>query len=236
MDGKDIDGNATPPTDGGEGNKETPPTGGSETPPEGGKENPPKAGEGTAPEGGKETPPEGGEDGKGKEGGSETPPGAPENYESFSVPEGFTLSEEAMNAFTPVAKELNLPQEQAQKLVNLYTELRQKEIKDQEDAFVEQLGEWEKGAKEDKLIGGDKYDENLAIAVKAIAAFADPEFKDLLNKTGWGNHPAAIRTFYKIGMQIKEDTFFKEGAEGGNTGDGGEKPMSHRMYPDMVKK
>lgn len=49
----------------------------------------------------------------------ETPPGAPEKY-AFTAPEGQELDTSALAQFEPVARELNLTQEQAQKLVDVY--------------------------------------------------------------------------------------------------------------------
>ncbi|ECV7263739.1 TPA: peptidase, partial [Salmonella enterica subsp. enterica serovar Strathcona] len=48
----------------------------------------------------------------------ETPPGAPEKY-AFTAPEGQELDTSALAQFEPVARELNLTQEQAQKLVDV---------------------------------------------------------------------------------------------------------------------
>jgi hypothetical protein len=46
--------------------------------------------------------------------------GAPEKYEDFKLPEGYKLSEEAGKEVTSLFKELNLSQDQAQKLVDYY--------------------------------------------------------------------------------------------------------------------
>ena len=38
-----------------------------------------------------------------------------------------------------------------------------------------------------------------------LDAFATPEFRQLLEQTGMGNHPEVIRTFYRAGKAISED-------------------------------
>ena len=45
--------------------------------------------------------------------------GAPESYADFTMPEGIKIDLAAMEKFTPMAKELNLTQDQAQKLVDI---------------------------------------------------------------------------------------------------------------------
>ena len=47
------------------------------------------------------------------------PEGAPEQYAEFALPEGFQVDTAVMDEFKGLAKELNLPQATAQKLVDL---------------------------------------------------------------------------------------------------------------------
>ncbi len=48
--------------------------------------------------------------------------GPPEEYESFKMPEGLIIDQTMLDKFLPIARELNLTQVQAQKLVDLYSE------------------------------------------------------------------------------------------------------------------
>ncbi len=70
------------------------------------------------------------EENKGTEGDSdenkeEKPAGAPEQYEAFKVPEGVTIDETAATEFGTLARELNLTQENAQKLVDYQIKFQQ---------------------------------------------------------------------------------------------------------------
>ena len=56
----------------------------------------------------------------------------PIEYEDFTTPEGVTLDEEVLGEFKGIAKELGLPQDKAQKFVDMATQLQQK----QADAFA----------------------------------------------------------------------------------------------------
>lgn len=69
---------------------------------------------------------------------------------------------------------------------------------------ADQVSKWEAEARADKDIGGAKFDESVATAVKGLDAVADDAFRALLNETGLGNHPAVIRTFHKVGQQIAD--------------------------------
>lgn len=70
--------------------------------------------------------------------------------------------------------------------------------------YEEQIGKWEGEAKADPEIGGDKYNENVAVAIKAVEAFGTPAFKDVLNESGLGAHPEMIRFAFKAGQALKD--------------------------------
>jgi hypothetical protein len=156
--------------------------------------------------------------------------GAPDEYEPFQAPEGVELDPAKLETFTPLAKELNLSQENAQKLLDVYadTEIARAETAQQE--WDELQDGWVSEAKEDKEIGGDNWNESVAMCAKAVDAFGTPELKEMLNFTGAGNHPELIRMFAKIGKAVSEDKFVF-----GNAGDGGQKTVAELLYPSMSK-
>jgi len=67
----------------------------------------------------------GSDEDKGEENKPDKPEGAPEKYEAFKVPEGVTIDETAATEFGALAKELNLTQENAQKLVDYQIKFQQ---------------------------------------------------------------------------------------------------------------
>lgn len=130
------------------------------------------------------------------------PPGAPEAYE-FVPPEGHVLDEGVIGKFSEVAKELNLPQDKAQKVLDVMAPA----IAERQQAALQAMtSEWAEASKADKEFGGEKLGENLAIAKTALDKFATPEFTKLLNDTGLGNHPEVLRVFYRAGKAISADT------------------------------
>lgn len=137
------------------------------------------------------------------EGEQTKPQGAPEKYE-FKAAEGVAFDDAVIGTFSEVAKELNLSQDAAQKVLDKMAPVLQARQ-------LEQIGAvrtgWAESAKTDKEFGGDKLTENLAVAKKALDAFGSPELKTLLNKSGLGDNPEIIRAFYRAGKAISQDRF-----------------------------
>jgi hypothetical protein len=130
----------------------------------------------------------------------------PDKYE-FKAPEGASLDEAVIAEFSTVAKEAGLSQEAAQKFIDkLVPKLAERTTAAQAEAFNAQKTEWLNQSRTDKEFGGDKLNENVAIAAKAIDTFGTPALRKLLDDTGLGNHPEFIRAFYKAGKAIKEDS------------------------------
>lgn len=136
----------------------------------------------------------------------------PDTYADFTLPEGMQVDEAMLEDAKPVFKELGLNQEQAQKLVDIYAKQVQASSQTQIDNFNQLVNDWREQAKNDGEFGGDKFDENLSVAVNAIDKFGTPELKQLLNEYGIGNHPEVIRFMVRVGHTLKEDV---PGATGG---------------------
>lgn len=127
--------------------------------------------------------------------------GSTDTYADFVMPEGVTVDERLMGEAVPLFKELGLTQDQAQKLVDFQA----KQQAQQNDTFNQQLEAWAQQAKTDKEFGGDKFDENVALARAAVNKFGTPELKVLLDNYGVGNHPEIIRFMVRVGQLTKED-------------------------------
>lgn len=136
----------------------------------------------------------------------EAPAGAPEKYE-LAAPEGMTLEPETTAQFETVARELNLTNDQANKLIPLAAELVKRNVAQQQAAQVAQVQKWLDESKADTEFGGEKFDANVATVRNAVARFATPQLKELMDQTGLGNHPEVVRLFYRIGNAIADDKF-----------------------------
>lgn len=152
------------------------------------------------------------------------PQGAPEKYE-FATPEGMQFDDAVVGAFSEAAKDLNLSQEAAQKILDKVGPVMAAQ---QNEALQAASTEWAEASKTDKEFGGDKLNENLAVAKKAMDQFASPELRTLLNESALGNNPEVIRMFYRVGKAISEDGF----VVGGNAKNS-EQTTAQRLYPNM---
>ncbi|MCY6514434.1 peptidase [Escherichia coli] len=131
--------------------------------------------------------------------------GAPEKYD-FKPAEGQELDAAALEQFEPIARELNLTNEQAQKMVDLYgTKIMPMVQQQQAESWQKTTEQWAADVKADKEIGGDKLTGNLSAAQRALAQFGTPELKEYLEGTGLGNHPELVKAFIKIGKAMSED-------------------------------
>lgn len=214
----------------------TPPAPGETKPPAGetgkpGGETKPPAGETGKPAGetgkpGGEVKPPAGEAGKpgdggkvesGKEGGEgkpKEPAGVPESYD-VDVPDGYELDEELLDEVAPLAREAGLSQEQFDKLTAAYMAHRQRE----ESKLAEIAAGWADAVKKDPELGGEKYEEKLAIAKKVLNLVGTPELAQLLNQRGLGNHPELVRLCYRMGVKIADDSAPGGGPPGGGAGE-----------------
>lgn len=154
-----------------------------------------------------------------------TPPAAAEVDYTFEMPDGIGVDKAGLDEFTAIAKELKLPREAAEKLVNLEV----KRLQGQQQEHVRLVESWAEQVKADKELGGDKLDENLAVARKAIEQFGTPELKNLLNQTGLGNHPEFVKLAFKIGKAISEDGFVRGAPKAPAT----ESDLAKSLFPTM---
>lgn len=148
---------------------------------------------------------------------------APEVYD-FKSAEG-KVQPAVLAKFEGVARELGLSQEAAIKLIDSVGPEMANAMKSSQEA---QIAKWAEDSKSDKEFGGEKLGENMAIAKKALDKFGSPELKDMLDKTGLGNHPELIRAFFRAGQQISSGSFVPSGQ-----GQGGKVSAASKLYPSM---
>ena len=128
---------------------------------------------------------------------------APEKYD-FAMPEGFELNQEVAGEFEAYARELNLPQDKAQAVVDMGVKLMQSAQTKQAEMYQQTQEQWRNEVVNDKEIGGQALAGNLSYAAKVLDTFA-PDLRGVLDETGLGNHPAFVKAFVKIGKAISED-------------------------------
>ena len=150
--------------------------------------------------------------------------GAPESYDfkSLELPEGYQYEEEYGKKFTEVAKELNLSQKSANKLINVYVDILKNEQGKVPDALKEikqkqveaDVAEWDKMLNQDTEIGNgneEKINRYLDKANIGYKTFASEELKTVLSERGLTHNPAVIKLFYKLSDLAVEDKILTGG-------------------------
>lgn len=151
------------------------------------------------------------------------PEGAPDQYE-FELGD-VQVDPNSLDAFKEVAKELDLSQDKAQAMLLKMAPAMQAR---QAELIANAQKDWAESSKADKEFGGEKLNENLSIAKKAMDSFGTPELTKLLNESGLGNHPEVIRVFYRAGKAISEDGFVS-----GSAPTGPQDPAK-RLFPNQA--
>ncbi|GLO24245.1 hypothetical protein [Pseudomonas putida] len=144
-------------------------------------------------------------------------PVVPEAYAFANLPEGYSISEEQLAAFSPVLKELGLTQEQADKLVAFDAQrtLQAQEASQQQAVEFrnQQVGEWETALRSDAAFGGANFDANVAVAKQFLTDFGTPELSAFLAESGLGSHPEVVRLFHKAGKELGEGSLHRTTTE-----------------------
>lgn len=130
---------------------------------------------------------------------------APEAYEDFKLPEGVEMDTESLEAFLPLAKELDLSQDKAQKLVDYEVEQRQAQAQQQWDAWNKIQEDKRAETRNDPEVGKANFEESKALAKHALKEYGNEELLKLFDSTGMGNDVNAIKFLVAIAKDLKED-------------------------------
>jgi hypothetical protein len=156
------------------------------------------------------------------------PAGAPEVYETFTLPEGVAVDEATLGEATAMFKDIGLPQDKAQKLVDFYTGKLAAVADAPQKLWEATQADWQGKVRADPEIGGAKLDATIATAAKAIDKFGGTALRDALDITGAGNHPEIIRFFARVGASLSEADFVTGSPKGSAAG---KMSAADVMYP-----
>ena len=134
---------------------------------------------------------------------------APEAYEDFKAPEGVQFDSEVIDSFKEVAKEANLTQEDAQKLLDKVSPvLARRQV--EQIAAVNQG--WIERSKADKELSAD-WDRSMADIARVRDRFArnddgsvDADIAEFMSLP-IGNHPGVLKLLARAGRAISEAGF-----------------------------
>lgn len=156
-----------------------------------------------------------------KEEGQSAEPAPPPVYDTFTVPEGITLDTERVSEFTKILSKLELDgkldhalaQKSGQELVDFHIQEVKKATEDltkmYQTAWDRQKIEWKDTFLKDPEIGGNRFQTTVDSALNFIRTHGgtpeqQTEFKNLMETSGLGNHPAVIRLLANAGSAMAE--------------------------------
>jgi hypothetical protein len=167
------------------------------------------------------------------------PPRAPEEYAEFTVSEGWAMDEAQTADFKSFAKEQDLTQEQAQKVLEYGGAKIKEMVEAPYKTWRETQEKWQAEVKADLEIGGTKFEQSIKDAALVFEPGESNPFvgsaqeakalREALNTTGAGNNPAIVKMFVKMGRLLAEPgTLAGKPAAMDRQGD-----ILAKMYPTM---
>lgn len=167
----------------------------------------------------------------------------PDKYEPFKAPEGMELQPEAIAKFEPVAKELGLTQDQAQKLVDFYGETIKANAGDPQKAWNDLNATWRKDTIADREIGNGtdglkpEVAQRINAAIDSMPEAVRTPFKEAMNLTGAGNNPAFIRAFDFLASKLPREGSLVTGRGASPAGQvapgSGPKSAAQAIFPNL---
>jgi hypothetical protein len=166
--------------------------------------------------------------------------GAPDKYADFKVPEGQKLDTDVIAKASPIFKELNLSQDGAQRLVDLYNGLATAAAEAPMKLWADTQKTWQTDS-------ASRFGKDIEPGGKIITAFARAidahlpptlakNFRSVLDLTGAGNHPDFIEAFYTFARQLGEGTSVRGAGPsplGQSASPKGPPSIARAMYPHL---
>jgi antitoxin component of RelBE/YafQ-DinJ toxin-antitoxin module len=138
------------------------------------------------------------------------PEGAPEKYEDYKVPDGYTLDTEVRTKADGIFKGMGLTQKEAQSLVDFYIAETKEVFEAPFKAYNDMKEQWRQDAlNHPELKGKLAKDGDVQTRIsRALSQMNDApleaEFRQMMELTAAGNHPAFIRVLYNLAKQVTE--------------------------------
>lgn len=168
-------------------------------------------------------------------------PTIPEKYE-IKAPDGYDLNETVVAEASTLFKEMGLTNDQAQKLVDFQAKLQKDAAEAPYAAYDAMREDWQSQVKADPELGPKlpQVKETIGRALDSLGdATLVASFREAMNLTGAGDHPAFIKAFYKLAQAVNEGTPVR----GTNPSPLGQTPSGKverpsaaaAMYPNLAK-
>lgn len=159
-------------------------------------------------------------------------PAVPETYE-FKMPDGVELDEKALPMVQDLFKELGLPQDKAQQVMEKLLEIdqaRQPSPEQVQQEYEEQAAtlnkNWGEECRKLEGLGGDNFNKSLETCSQVMVKFASPELRDFLTYSALGSNPEFFKFVHSIGSAMSQDTL-----EHGGEASQGPRSIEDRLWP-----
>lgn len=167
--------------------------------------------------------------------------GAPEKYETFKAPEGMEVDPALVEKATPLFKEMNLSQDQAQKLVDFWNEQVASAVEAPYNQFEDTRKSWRNELAQDKALGNGVNDlkpevkASLGRLIDSLPPEIQQPFKEAMVLTGAGDNPAFVRVFHNLSQRLAEGSSVKGNNPSplGQTQPGGQRSAAQSVFPNL---
>lgn len=171
-------------------------------------------------------------------------PAVPDAYD-LKAPEGFALVPEVIEAVTPLLKELGIPQEGAQKLVDFYLAQQRAET----DRLIAENNrlrqEWQTASKNYMGTNAKQIKAEIGTALNQVFANEDGTpnseklagFREYMDMTGAGDNPFFVEAFHKLAkgnLEGKPVSGAKPSPLGQQAPGGGKPSRAAALYPGLA--
>lgn len=145
-------------------------------------------------------------------------PVVPETYE-FKLPDGAELDDTTLPMVQDLFKELGLPQDKAQAVLEKLLEIdnaRQPSPEQIQQHYEEQAAalnkNWGEECRKLEGIGGENFNKSLETCSQVMVKFASPELRNFLTYSALGSNPEFFKFIHAIGSAMSQDTLEHGGA------------------------
>ena len=148
---------------------------------------------------------------------------------AFKLPEGFSPDEKMLGDFATLANEHKLPQDAAQKLVDLHAAALKQASEASSKYWADKNTEWVGEVKAEFGVDAGKNPKIIAVTkmIDSLGEKPASDFKAALDFSGMGNNPAIIRGLAALAERLTEPAHAK-GAPPGRPA-----TAAQAIYPNM---
>lgn len=146
-------------------------------------------------------------------------PVIPEEYQ-FAMPEGVELDENTAPMLQDLFKDLGLPQDKAQAVLDKLLEIdaarqpTEEQVQQQYEQQATELNQkWGQECRQLPELGGDNFNKSLETCSQVMVKFASPELRNFLTYSALGSNPEFFKFVHAIGQAMSPDTLVHGGSQ-----------------------